>query len=171
MWGGLPVRAELSAPHWHGCWKCPGGTGVPAQRAPRLRACPTKAVSEITSALICVHRRPSLLLCELRRCGCRGGLCPDLAQIRVELRQIEVVRRLIVCGNPIGAQGGICLVAVCVEKGPRRAQPLAPGDDGHATGIVFDDRNGMASPGAGRALPGGTARRHRPDFLFLRAER
>src|ERR1039457_4108422 len=31
MWGGLPVRAELSAPRWQGCWRCPGGTGIPAQ--------------------------------------------------------------------------------------------------------------------------------------------
>src|ERR1039458_5772860 len=35
MWGGLPVRAELSAPHWQGCWNVQGGLGVPRRpRAP-----------------------------------------------------------------------------------------------------------------------------------------
>jgi hypothetical protein len=31
MWGGLSVRAELSAPQWRACDKRQGGTGSPAQ--------------------------------------------------------------------------------------------------------------------------------------------
>src|SRR5580693_7366503 len=92
-----------------------------------------------------------------------GGF--QVAHISYELLPVEPLGRL-PGFDPVRAEQPVGLVTICVPELPGHGDVLAPGDAGESASVIGNDRNRVATPGTGRSLTVGSARRNCPHRLL-----
>src|SRR5215470_4361073 len=100
-----------------------------------------------------------------------AGNWSESGKVAPELVAVEAVRRAPGGVEPVGAEHGVRLVAVCREEVPGQEDELAPGETGQGARGVGQHRDAVAAERALRAVAGRAALRHRPDVLVPAAAR